>query len=232
MAIPQIPIFQTITEEEYSEMQGCRLMRQAAYEKQDTVLHAGHMTQEFGIVLSGSVHIENIDLWGNRSILSSVGAGGVFAETYALSGEPLMVDVVAAAPARILFFNLSAAFAPQNRAKSWYQKLSHNLLLASAQKNLALSDRIFCTSSRTIRGRVLTYLSMQAARQGSTAFTIPFNRQQMADYLNVDRSALSGELGEMKKDGLLEFRKNWFELKSPASPSRFAASANSPWLAR
>lgn len=213
MEILQFPVFKEFTEKEIIWMQENHYLRQAAYGKQDTIFHAGQLTHEFGIVLSGSVHIENIDLWGNRSILSDAGAGQVFAETYALSREPLMVDVIAAEPAQILFLNLQAAFALQNQAKTWYKKLSHNLLMASAQKNLVLSSRIFCTSSKTIRGRVLTYLSMQAVKNNSTRFSIPFNRQQMADYLNVDRSALSGELCKMRSEGLLEFHKNEFELK-------------------
>lgn len=213
MKIFQFPVFKDITEDELHEMQENHYLRKAIYEKHTTILRAGHITDEFGIVMAGSVHIENIDLWGNKSILSDVRTGQVFAETYALCREPLMVDVVAADHAEILFFNLHAAFAPQNQIKSWYGKLTHNLLAVSIQKNLLLSSRIFCNASKTIRGRVLTYLSMQAAKSNRTSFTIPFNRQQMADYLNVDRSALSGELCKMRDEGLLSFHKNFFELK-------------------
>ena len=209
----QFPVFRDITEDEFNELQKNHYLRNAIYEKHAVILRAGHITNEFGIVMEGSVHIENIDLWGNKSILSDVETGQIFAETYALCREPLMVDVVAADHVKILFFNLYAAFAPQNQLKSWYGKLSHNLLTASTQKNLLLSSRIFCNASKTIRGRVLTYLSMQAARNNSTSFAIPFNRQQMADYLNVDRSALSGELCKMRDEGLLSFHKNRFELK-------------------
>lgn len=213
MELLQLPVFQEFTEKEILHMRENHYLREASYKKQSVIFHAGETTHEFGVVLSGSVHIENVDLWGNKSILSSAGAGEVFAETYALCKEPLMVDVIAAEQVRILFLNLQVAFLPQNRTKSWYGKLSGNLLAASARKNLVLSSRIFCTSSKTIRGRVLTFFSMQAAKNNSPEFTIPFNRQQMADYLNVDRSALSGELSKMRKEGILTFHKNHFELK-------------------
>ena len=124
-----------------------------------------------------------------------------------------MVDVVCAQGAEVLLLDITALLRAENRREAWHSKLSHNLLMGSLQKNLALSNRIFCTTPKTVRGRVLCYLSYQAVRAGSTAFTIPFNRQQMADYLNLDRSALSKELGNMQREGLLTFHKNHFVLK-------------------
>lgn len=97
--------------------------------------------------------------------------------------------------------------------RSWQKKLLKNILHVSMQKNLSLSSRIFCTAPKTIRGRLLTYLSAQSMKAGSSTFDIPFNRQQLADYLNLDRSALSKELGKMRDEGLLEFYKNTFKLK-------------------
>ena len=102
--------------------------------------------------------------------------------------------------------------------EGWYGKLTRNLLRITARKNLTLSDRIFCTASKSVRGRLLTYLSAQAARQGCSEFDIPFDRQQLADYLNLDRSALSKELGRMRSEGMLDFRKNHFVLKLAQPP--------------
>ena len=182
------------------------------YKKGAPVYLAGTPVTDIGIVLYGTVQIENNDLWGNKSILSHVEAGQAFAETYALCGEPLMVDVAAAEPCEILWLDLVPMLQQQNTAASWYPKFLHNLLLLSMQKNLALSQRIRCTTPKSARGRLLTYLSAQAVRAGSTHFSIPFDRQQLADYLNLDRSALSKELGKMRDDGLIRCRKNEFEL--------------------
>ena len=94
----------------------------------------------------------------------------------------------------------------------WTDKIMQNLLRISIYKNLILSNRIFCTTPKTIRGRLLIYLSSQASKAESTVFQISFNRQELADYLNLDRSALSKELGKMRDEGILEFRKNQFVL--------------------
>ena len=93
-----------------------------------------------------------------------------------------------------------------------HEKLLRNLLTVSMRKNLSLSQRIFCTTPKTVRGRLLTYFSAQAARSGSLQFEIPFNRQQLADYLNVDRSAMSNELGKMQKDRLIEVDRKHFRI--------------------
>ena len=163
-------------------------------------------------MLSGSVNIENLDLWGSKSILSNIGAGQVFGETYAFFRETLMVDAVAAQQTDILFWNLDILVHTPHPASTWQPKFIRNLLQISLRKNLALSQRIFCTTPKTIRGRLLVYLSNQAAKAGSNYFKIPFDRQGLADYLNVDRSALSKELCKMRDEGILTTRKNEFTL--------------------
>ena len=212
MAEKQPPIFRGIEEEEYRDLVSGGCVRRAEYQKGAVLFHTGDKTREFGILLDGEIHIENIDVWGTRLILHSIGAGQSFAETYAFCSEPLMVDVTAARDSNVLFVDLGVLLTPGNHSKSWYPKLLQNLLVLSTQKNLAWSQRMFCITSKSIRTRVMTYLSAEAVRRGAMEFTIPFNRQQMADYLNVERSALSKELGHMKKEGILTFRKDHFHL--------------------
>ena len=186
-----------------------------AYEKNSLILRAGDITDSLGLVLSGSVTIESNDMWGNRTILSNVGEGGIFAETYALlENEPLLVDVRANENCRILFFKVGSLKKLKSNMNLWCFKLISNLLMISANKNLHLSGRSFHTSPKTIRGRVMVYLSSVSLKKGSNEFDIPFDRQQLADYLNLERSALSKGLGKMKKDGLIEVRKNHFKLLS------------------
>ena len=206
------PVFQGINDTEWQKMQTIQCMHQASFAKNAVIFHAGSMISDAGIVMRGSVNIEINDLWGNRSILSNVSAGHIFAETYALSREPLMVDVVSAEDCEVLFLNLSALTDPLYANDSWQRKFMKNILNACVQKNQVLSNRIFCTTPKSTRARILTYLSYQADKEGRTTFRIPFNRQQMADYLNLDRSALSKELGRMRDEGILEFRKNQFTL--------------------
>ncbi|MBQ6645257.1 MAG: Crp/Fnr family transcriptional regulator [Clostridia bacterium] len=163
-----------------------------------------------GLVISGGVTIESSDLWGNRTILSHIAPGQFFAETYALlKGEPMLVDVCVNEESRILFLRLDTL----QSAEPWTAKITRNLLTISARKNLTLSLRSFHTAPKTVRERVTAYLNTEALRQRSRAFRIPYDRQQLADYLNLDRTALSKELGRMRDDGLIEFRKNHFVLK-------------------
>lgn len=206
------PLCLGMEESEYEEMLSLGGMRQKHFEKNEVILSAGCTTHEIGLVLSGSVNIENLDLWGSKSILSNIGAGQVFGETYAFSRETLMVDAVAAHQTDILFWNLDILVHTPHPASTWQPKFIRNLLQISLRKNLALSQRIFCTTPKTIRGRLLVYLSNQAAKAGSNYFKIPFDRQGLADYLNVDRSALSKELGKMRDEGILTTRKNAFTL--------------------
>ena len=186
-----IQLFRGMTADELAALRAAHCIRVQRYDKNALICHAGRVVHEIGIVQSGSVNVESNDLWGNKSILSHVEAGQAFAETYALCGEPLMVDVAAAEPCEILWLDLVPML---------------------QQQNLALSQRIRCTTPKSARGRLLTYLSAQAVRAGSTHFSNPFDRQQLADYLNLDRSALSKELGKMRDDGLIRCRKNKFEL--------------------
>ena len=214
--LAQTPLFRGSTPEEVASMLACLGAVQRAYQKGAVIYCAGDTVQSMGLILSGSVHIESGDFWGNRSILDQAGPGQVFAETYAcLPDEPLMVSVTAAADTQVLFLQTSRVLQTCTSACAHHARLIRNLLAISAQKNLILSRRIFHTSPKTIRGRLLSYLSFQSLRQGSRSFTIPFNRQQLADYLSVDRSALSNELGNMQREGLIAFHKNSFELKSP-----------------
>lgn len=216
MKMPDHPIFAGIAQEEYEEMARRGCIRLADYPKEEVLLRTGDKTEEFGILLSGKIHIENIDLWGSRMILHSILPGGAFGETYAFCQAPMMVDVLAVEQSQVLWVRLTALLSPQNEREGWYHKLLRNVLILSTQKNLAWSSRVFCISAKTIRGRVMTYLSSEALRTGKRQFTIPFDRQQMADYLNVERSALSKELGKMQREGILTFRKNTFCLLKTA----------------
>lgn len=204
-------LFRGISPEGIRTMMGCLRGVTKTYARGSTIHHAGEYIHTMGLVLSGSVCVENDDVWGNKSILDRIGAGHIFAENYAcLPGEPLMVNIVAAEDAEILFMNTDCMLTVCSHACGFHNKLIRNMLTISAQKTLNLSRRILHTSSKTIRGRLLSYLSYQAAQQGSREFDIPFNRQQLADYLSVDRSAMSNELGKMQKESLIKSDRNHF----------------------
>ena len=207
------PIFSNITKMQYEDMVACGCVRKKAYPKGTTIFRIGDQTQEFGVLTMGEIHIESLDLWGNRMILHQISPGESFAETYAFCYVPMMVNVIAAQDCQVLLIHLGVLLSPCNHSKPWYQTLIFNLLTLSASKNLLWSRRIFCITSKHIRTRVMTYLSLEAVKCDCQSFSIPFNRQQMADYLNVERSALSKELGRMQKEGILDYHKNHFSLR-------------------
>lgn len=212
--ISQTAFFSGCTKEETKTLIDCLQISSRLYKKGEYIYLAGTPVTDIGLVLSGSVRIENDDIWGNKSVLSLTEPGEVFAEAYAcVPGVPLSVSVIANEDCEILFIGVPRLLKTCGNACPAHQKVIQNLISISARKNLALSQRIFHTSPKTIRERLLSYFYLQMTLQNTNRITIPFDRQQLADYLNLDRSALSKELGKMKREGLLEYRKNQFELK-------------------
>ena len=207
------PLFKDVPPEEINVMLQCLGPGDQAYDKGETIFHAGDVIHNIGLVLTGRVQIENDDVWGNKSVMESVGPGFAFAESYAcLPGEPLMVSAIAAEPSHILFLDTGRVLTTCPSACTHHNRLIHNLLYIMAKKNLMLTRKIDHMGQRSIREKVMAYLSFESEKQKKKTVGIPFNRQQLADYLAVDRSALSAELSRMKKDGLIEFEKNLFTL--------------------
>ena len=172
-----------MSEDEISGALSFLQAQEKQYKKGHVLLHAGDVTERLGLVLEGSVTIESNDAWGNRTILSHVGPGQLFAETYALlEDEPLLVDVVANETCRILFLRVSSTQKLMSASGAWATKITANVLMISALKNLHLSGRSFHTAPKTVRGRVMAYLNTVSLQTQSTEFDIPFDRQQFADY--------------------------------------------------
>lgn len=208
----KMPLLQNLTEEELASIESIGALRENAFVKNEVIFHAGERIREIGIVESGSVLIESNDLWGNCSILSKILPGQVFAESYALSRTAMMVDAVVTEKTKICFLNVEIVLNEAYATETWQMKLLQNMLAMTSHKNITLSNRIFCTTPKTIRARLATYFAQQQVQAGGLSFDVPFTRQQMADYLNLDRSALSKELGKMRDEGMLTFDKNHFVL--------------------
>ena len=212
-SLSAVPLLRGIPEEQLVSLKAALDALERAYPKDAVLLRQGSVTSRLGIVLEGSVSISRTDYDGQRNLLSRVGPGGVFAETYAmLPGEPLMVTVTAAEGCRVLWLDMQKVRDRRLPQQPWVSALMMNLLNVYSRKNLELTRRGFFTAPHRLRERLLAYLSSEADRRGSRVFDIPFDRQQLADYLNADRSALSAELCRLRDEGVLRFRKNHFEL--------------------
>ena len=206
-------LFAGIEEKEILAMLDCLSASRKKFIKNEFIFREGEQIGDTGLVLTGSVHVIKEDFWGNRMILTRIFPGQLFGETYAcLRTEPLEVAVEAAEETEVLMVDCKKVLHMCNAACTFHSRLIQNLLWILAGKNLMLTRKMNHISRRTTREKLLSFLSEQARLQDATEFYIPFNRQQLADYLAVDRSAMSSELGRMKREGLLDFHKNHFIL--------------------
>lgn len=184
--------------------------REKKFPKGVMIFHSGDIISTLCFVTAGSVTIESNDMWGNRTILNLVGKGQFFAESYALlPNEPMLVDVCANEDCTIVFLDMKSLGGIDDNSRA---RLLANLLMITTRKNLHLSSRSFHTAPRQVRGRIMAFLNTVSVQKNSREFDIPFDRQQLADYLNVERSVLSNELSKMQRDGLIRCRKNHFEI--------------------
>ncbi len=215
--LSETKLFGGIKAEEIKEALDCLSAYEKSFKKGEIIYRTGQTVTDMGLVEEGSVNITVNLYWGSSIILGNIEKGKIFAETYAaVSGKEMLCDAVAAEDCRVLFINVGKLLNVCKSTCGFHQKIIHNLLRISAMKNLNLSARMLHTAPKTIRGRLISYFSQMAAETGSREFTIPFSRQELADYIGVDRSALSAELSKMQKDGILTYRKNKFKLNKNA----------------
>lgn len=208
-------LFRGTSEDELPTLLECLRPSMRDYAKNELILRQGEDVTAVGLVLTGRVHVIEEDFWGNRNILADVLPGDLFAEAYAfLPGELLRVSVIAQEPSRIMLVESRRMLEICSSACRFHTRLVQNVLAESARKNLALTRKLSHMSKRNTREKLLSYLSGQSLASGSETFEIPFNRQQLADYLCVDRSAMSNELCKMRDEGLLTFERSGFHLKS------------------
>ncbi|MCH3917475.1 MAG: Crp/Fnr family transcriptional regulator [Spirochaetia bacterium] len=206
-------LFKGIQEKELRMLLQCLDTVSVRFEKNTTVLLCGKHIEQFGLVLSGQVQIFQEDYYGNKSILAQFDTGNIFAESFAFAGIPeIPVTAWATEESIILFINSSRLLSSCRHACTFHTKLIQNMMTIIARKNILLTQKIECTSKKTIKAKLLAYLSLQAQIAKGNHFRIPFNRQELADFLAVDRSAMSAVLSKMADDGTIRFHKNEFEL--------------------
>ena len=184
-----------------------------SYDKKDTIMQEGGSPKTLGIILSGSAQIISEDYYGNRSILMKVGEGEIFAEDFACAEiEALPVSIISEDKTEIMFIDCSHILHTCENNCGFHQQLIYNLMKDLAEKSIKFNEKIEVTSKRTTREKILTFLDIQSRKAGSRSFDIPFDRQELADYLEVDRSGLSVEIGKLRKEGVLDACKRRFVL--------------------
>lgn len=207
-------LFSGIDEKEIALMLNCLNATIKEYNKDDFVFRVGEKITDVGLVLFGTVHIINEDYWGNRVIISQIKEGNLFGESYACSNSPAKtISAVAVEDTKIMFLDVKRIITTCSSGCVFHTRLIKNLITVLSEKNLLLTSKIDHTSKRSTREKLLSYLSEQSKIANSSSFSIPFDRQQLADFLCVDRSAMSSELSKMKKEGILNYNKCNIELK-------------------
>lgn len=206
-------LFAGVGDSEIESMLLCLDARLYTYKKGEYVLRQGEHLSDIIVLVDGNLHIQKDDYWGNRSILGQISAGEMFGEAYVTPESGVVLnDVVALEDSVVVFFDVKRIITTCSSACRFHATVVQNMFYAISEKNRKLVQKLGHMSKRSTREKLISYLSEEAKRQNSSSFTIPFNRQQLADFLSVDRSAMSNELCKMRDDGLLEFDKNQFRL--------------------
>lgn len=214
MKIPTSALFAGVGTHDLDSMMSCLSAKERNYKKNEFIFHTGVKLPRLVWFLEGTVHMMKEDVWGKVMILGEACPGDLFGEVYACAGvKHLEVGVVAKTDVKVLFLDIQKVLTVCSNGCEFHSKIIRNLLSSIAERTLEMTRKVEHMSQRSLRDKVLSYLSSEAVRAGSKEFTIPFNRQQLAEYLSVDRSALSAELGKMRDEGMLEFWKNQFKLK-------------------
>ena len=209
----ECPLFDGINAQDLTGMLGCLGARSIQAKKGQSIFREGDVAIFVGIVLTGSVQLQREDYYGNRSILAHIGPTQLFGESYAFSGaQALPVSVVADEDSEVLLLDSRRIGTCCSNACDFHNRVIYNLLRLVATKNLVLHQKIQITSKRTTREKLMAYLLSQAKVKNSNAFTIPYDRQGLADYLEVDRSGLSAEISKLRKEGIIQGEKNSFHL--------------------
>lgn len=217
--IKESRLFRGLSERDLTSVLACLNAKKTSFPKGAFILRTGETTESIGLVLSGSILIIQEDVWGNRNIVSKAGAGQTFAAAYACAfGSALDVSVSAETPVGAMFLNVGRILNVCSSVCAHHNRIVRNLLGELAEKNLRFAEKLTHIGQRTTRAKLMSYLSAEAQRLGKYEFDVPYSRQQLADYLSVERSGLSVELGKMRDEGLIDFRKNRFILKTKNSP--------------
>ena len=211
--LSQCPLFARIKENDLYIMLDCLGAKVDFFDKKYTVMSEGNTAKYIGIVLSGSAQIVQIDYYGNRSILGNVQASEMFSEAFACAEiDYLPVSVIANEPSEIMLIDSSHILHTCANNCAFHQQMIFNLMKNLARKTIMFHQKIEITSKRSTREKLMAYLLIEAKKAESNSFDIPFDRQELAEYLEVDRSGLSAEISKLRDEGILESHKKHFEL--------------------
>ncbi|MEG2948994.1 MAG: Crp/Fnr family transcriptional regulator [Raoultibacter sp.] len=208
-----LPLFEGVPQDKIPHVLACLNASLVTYDKRERILERGETTHGTGYLCEGRACVVNYDFWGNRSILGEYSPGSVIAgEQFFNLASTVAATVIAATPCVLIIFNLEKSIAAKPCCMVYVDRIRLNLARITMQMNTALLGRLDIVSNRSTREKVLAYLSDQATKNKTCCFEIPYNRQELADALYVERCALSHELSRLQRDGYITLERNRFEL--------------------
>lgn len=207
------PLFSNISPDDYPALLGCVQAKTAQYHKDEFISLSGDAVNHIGMVLQGGVLVLKEDVFGNRAILNNLGPGAIFGESFLCGGnDALTVSVQAAETAEVLFLSFDKVMQSCSNACAFHSILLKNMVVMIAQKNVRLVEKLEVTTKHSLREKILAYLSQLAQQQQTATVQAPLGRVDLADFMGVDRSALTRELNRMRQQGLLEYERNTYRL--------------------
>lgn len=207
------PLFQGVDDNDLEAMLSCLGATERKYRKNDVILLAGTRVTSVGILIDGNAQITRDDAEGNRAILSELEKSDLFAEAYVAAGSmEVPITVIATSDCRIIWIPFNKIVGTCSNACGFHKTLVQNMMRVIAVKNIWMNEKMRILSCKTTKEKLMTYLSDYSERVGKNKFRIPFSRNELADFLSVDRSAMSRELGKLRDEGYLKYHKNEFEL--------------------
>ena len=212
--IKNSPLFQDITEEELSRMLNCFGANIKTYTQGQAIIRQGDKVSKIYTILDGEVNIEKDSYWGRRIIVQKLYeynniALGLVASTSSES----TISAISSKKTTVLSMNFSKCTTMCTNACHHHSALIQNMFKILSKENIELIEKIENISQKSIRDKLLTYLSNESIKHKSPVFEINFNRQELADYLNIDRSAMSFEMSKLKNEGIINYKKNKFALR-------------------
>ena len=206
-------LFDDIGDDNLMAMLSCLRAKVRYFGKNQSIMSEGERAADIGIMLKGKAQLIRDDYYGNRSIIANIQPSQLFAESFVCAGaETVPIDVVATEDSEVMLIHGDHILHTCSNSCNFHNQMIFNLMRIVASKNIIFDQKMEITSRRTTREKLMTYLMQQAKAHKSDSFTVPYDRQELADYLEVDRSGLSAEISKLRREGVLECRKNEFKL--------------------
>lgn len=218
--IINMPLFEGIKPDELKAMLFCLQGYIKEYKKGEYIIFEQDIVKNIGLIISGSIDMVKEDVWGNKTTLVRMGEKELFGETFACGENPSSsVTFLASSESEILFVPFAKVMHMCSNRCMFHHQMIENMVAIIASKNRQLMNKVEILSQKSIRGKLLAYLAFQSQEHGAKYFEIPFGRLELAEYLCIDRSAMTRELNNMKKDGIIDFDKNVFSIIEPINPN-------------